>query len=140
MTTFQIILLFSGAAMIVNTAGIFVLSKNKAWTLKNKEYFMCFAAGVLIASPLISAFPNAVSKNIYAGIAALLGFMFMFTNNRIIQAKTKQKELAFGITALIGIGIHSFIDGVIYTVTFHVSPLLGIASGIGLVAHEFAEG
>jgi zinc and cadmium transporter len=116
------------------------MSRNETWTLKNKEYFMCFAAGVLITSPLISAFPNAVSKSIYAGIAALVGFMFMFISNRLIKAKTQQQELAFGITALLGIAIHSFVDGVIYSVTFHVSKIFGIAMGIGLVAHEFAEG
>lgn len=140
MTTFLYVLLFSVAAMLINTAGIFVMSKNEAWTLKNKEYFMCFAAGVLITSPLISAFPNAVSNNQYAGIAALIGFMFMFANNRLIKSKTKQQDLAFGITALLGIAIHSFVDGAIYSVTFHVSTLFGVASGIGLVAHEFAEG
>ncbi len=140
MTTFGIIAIFSSAALIVNTLGIWVMSRHREWTLKNKEYFMCFAAGVLIASPLIAAFPTAVTNNNLAGVAALVGFMFMFGNNRIIRAKTHQKELAFGITALLGIGIHSFVDGAIYSVTFHVSPLLGIAAGIGLVAHEFAEG
>lgn len=140
MTTFLYIFLFSMAAMLINTAGIFVMSRNEAWTLKNKEYFMCFAAGVLITSPLISAFPNAVLHNAYAGIAALAGFMFMFANNRLIKSKTKQQDLAFGITALLGIAIHSFVDGAIYSVTFHVSTIFGLASGIGLVAHEFAEG
>ncbi|MBN2300695.1 MAG: ZIP family metal transporter [Acholeplasmataceae bacterium] len=140
MTTFLYILLFSFAAMIINTTGIFVMQKNERWTLKNKEYFMCFAAGVLITSPLISAFPTAVSNNSYAGIAALLGFMFMFSVNRLIKSKTNQQELTFCITALLGIAIHSFVDGAIYSVTFHVSTIFGVASGIGLVAHEFAEG
>ena len=140
MNTLVLILIFSGAAMVVNTIGIFLMSKNEKWTLKNKEYFMCFAAGVLISAPLIVTFPNAVEKNNYAGLAALSGFLLIFITNRLIKWKTKQKELAFGITALIGIAIHSFVDGVIYSVTFHVSPIVGIASGIGLVAHEFAEG
>jgi len=140
MTTFVSVLIFSIAAMVVNTIGIFVMSKNEAWTLKNKGYFLCFAAGVLIASPLITAFPNAAQNNQYAGIAALGGFIFMFAINRLIKAKSPHSELAFGVTALLGIAIHSFVDGAIYSVTFHVSPLFGIAASIGLVAHEFAEG
>ncbi len=140
MTTFLWVLLFSMSAMVVNTIGIVVMRQHEAWTLRNKDYFMCFAAGVLITSSLIMAFPNAVSKSTYAGIAALVGFMLMFSVNRLIKHMTRQEELAFGVTALLGIAIHSFVDGVIYSVSFSVSPVIGIVSGIGLVAHEFAEG
>ncbi len=131
---------FALSAMIVNCAGIWVIYKNKEWAEKNKEYFMCFAAGVLISSPLIIAFPQAVGKNENAGLAALAGFVFMFFSNKLIKHKTKQEELAFGITAIEGIGIHSLVDGVIYAVTFSVSTFAGIMAGIGLVIHEFAEG
>jgi zinc transporter ZupT len=37
--------LFAISAMIVNTIGIWVVYKNRRWAEKNKEYFMCFAAG-----------------------------------------------------------------------------------------------
>lgn len=138
--TFVYISIFAVSAMIVNGAGIWAVYKNKDWVEKNKAYFMCFAAGVLITSPLIMALPSAFEKTHNAGIAALIGFIFMFFSNKFIKHKTKKKELAFGITAIQGIGIHSVIDGIIYTVTFSVSVLTGIMSGIGLVAHEFAEG
>ena len=105
-----------------------------------KTYLMCLAAGVLIASPLMFAFPKAITQNPYAWFAALIGFIFMFFSNEIIKRKTKQKSLAFGITAMEGIGIHSFIDGVIYSVTFSVSIIIGLVSWIGLILHEFAEG
>ena len=101
---------------------------------------MCFAAGMLISSPLILAFPEALAKNPNAGVAALAGFIFMFFSNRWIRYKTKQEELAFGIIAIEGIGIHSFMDGIIYCVTFSVSMVTGLLAGIGLVVHEFAEG
>ncbi len=139
-STFIYIFIFAIGAMIVNGIGIWSIYKNKSWVEKNKEYFMCFAAGVLITSPLIMALPHALEKNHDAGFAALIGFVFMFFSNKLIKHKTKQKELAFGITAIQGIGIHSIIDGITYTVTFSVSALTGIMSGIGLVAHEFAEG
>ena len=134
------IALFSFSAMLINSAGILVIYKNQRWADRAKEYCMCFAAGMLITSPLIMAFPQAIEKNSHAGIVALLGFLFMYFSNKIIKHKTKQKELAFGVTAVEGILIHSLIDGIIYTVTFSVSTAVGILSGMGLVVHEFAEG
>ena len=139
-TPFFMIAIFALSAMVVNTLGIFTIYKNKQWAEKNLEYFICFAAGVLISSPLIMAFPEAVEKNSKAGLAALAGFLFMFFSNKYIKYRTHQKELAFGITAVEGIAIHSLIDGVIYSVTFSVSIATGILAGIGLVVHEFAEG
>jgi zinc and cadmium transporter len=139
-STFTWIAIFAIGAAVVNGLGIWVIFKNKKWAEKAKTYFMCFAAGVLISSPLIIAFPQAIEKNSYAGYATLIGFLFMFFSNRLIKYKTKQKEIAFGITAVEGIGIHSFIDGIIYTVTFSTSILTGFLAGIGLVIHEFAEG
>ena len=137
---FMWVAIFAIGAMVVNTIGIWFVYKNIKWTEKTKQYFMCFAAGVLIASPLIMAFPQAVTQNKNAGLAALIGFLFMFFSNKLIKYKTNQKELAFGITAIEGIGIHSVFDGVIYSVTFSVSMMTGLLTGIGLVLHEFAEG
>lgn len=139
-STFTWITIFALSAMIVNTIGIWFVYRNKDWAEKYKEYFICFAAGVLIASPLIMAFPEAIGKNSNAGLAALGGFLFMFASNKLIVHNTDQAELAFGITALVGIGIHSFIDGVIYSVTFSSSISMGLIAGLGLVLHEFSEG
>jgi zinc and cadmium transporter len=138
--TFTWIAIFAISAAIINGLGILTIYKKKEWAEKAKAYFMCFAAGVLISVPLISAFPEAVEKNYYAGFFALLGFLFMFFSNKFIQYKTKQKSLAFGITAVEGIAIHSFVDGMIYAVTFSNSILTGFLAGTGLVIHEFAEG
>ena len=140
LTTFGGVTIVAFSAMLVNSIGIWVIYKNKAWAEKHKEYFICFAAGVLISSPLIIAFPQAIEKNDNAGLAALAGFIFMFFSNKFIKHITKQKELAFGITAIEGIAIHSFINGIIYAVAFNVSIITGILAGIGLVVHEFAEG
>lgn len=140
LTTFQWITLFAISAAIFNSIGIWVIFKYKKWAEKLKNYFMCFAAGVLISSPLIIAFPQAVIKNHNSGLMALGGFLFMFFSNKLIKDKTDQKELAFGITAIEGIGVHSFIDGIIYSVTFSVSVFTGLLASIGLVVHEFAEG
>ena len=132
--------IFAIGAMIINGIGILTMYRNREFAERNKVYFICFAAGVLITAPLVHIFPHAMVGNQYAGIAALVGFLFMYSSNKIIKLKTKEKELAFGITAIEGIGIHSFIDGIIYSVTFSVSTYTGILAGIGLATHEFAEG
>lgn len=139
-SNFKWIAIFAISAMVINSIGIFVIYKHKDWALANKEHFMCFAAGMLIASSLMVALPEAVSESKWAGLAALVGFIFMYFSSRIAQKVTNSKEAAFGVTALEGIGIHSFMDGVIYSVTFSHSVSTGILAGIGLVVHEFAEG
>ena len=139
-TTFLWIAGFAFLAALVNGLGILAILKYQEWAEKTKTYFMCFAAGMLISSSLILTLPNAARANSYAGIAALIGFLFMFFSNELIKRLTKEKELAFGVTAVEGIGIHSFIDGIVYTVTFNVSVLMGVISATGLIVHEFAEG
>jgi zinc and cadmium transporter len=139
-STFTWIAIFAISAAVINGLGILTIYKYKEWAESAKSYFMCFAAGVLISVPLMSAFPEAVEKNHNAGFFALFGFLFMFFSNKVIQHKTKQKSLAFGITAVEGIAIHSFVDGIIYAVTFSSSILTGFLAGTGLVIHEFAEG
>ncbi|MEA2005254.1 MAG: zinc/iron permease [Acidobacteriota bacterium] len=131
---------FAVLSTIVNGFGILAIYRYKEWAEKAKIYFMCFAAGLLSSVPLMVTLPKAIESNFYAGLSALLGFLFMFFSNKLIKYRTKKKELAFGITAAEGIGIHSLIDGVIYTITFKVSILVGVLSALGLVIHEFAEG
>lgn len=131
---------FALFAALVNSLGILAIFKYRKWAEKAKNYFMCFAAGILVSVPLTLALPRAIQKNFYAGFIALAGFLFMLFSNRVIGHYTKQKSLAFGITAAEGIGIHSFIDGIIYSITFQASILIGVLAGIGMVVHEFAEG
>ena len=140
MTTFFWIALYALLAMITNSIGIGLMYKKEKWAIRNKEHFMCFAAGILITSPLVVAFPEAVSMHDKAGIAALIGFLFMFFINKISKEVNEDRNIAFGVVSLVGIGLHSLIDGIIYSVTFNASLATGMLAGIGLVAHEFAEG
>ncbi len=139
-STFIYIAGFALASALINSLGILAIFRNREWAEKAKTYFMCFAAGMLVSTPLLLTLPTAIGKNFYAGFMALFGFLFMFFSNELIKRYTHKKTLAFGITALEGIGIHSFIDGIIYTVTFKISILVGVLAGTGLVVHEFAEG
>lgn len=134
------IALFAFLAAFVNALGIVMVFRHRERAEKIMTYLMCFAAGVLISTPLMLALPAAVEKSHNAGFFALAGFLFMFFSNRIIRHVTHEEALAFGITAAQGIAIHSFVDGVVYAVTFEASILLGVLSAGGLVAHEFAEG
>jgi len=138
--TFIYIASFALASALINSLGILAIFRNREWAEKAKTYFMCFAAGMLVSTPLLLTLPTAIGKNFYAGFMALFGFLFMFFSNEVIKHYTHKKTLAFGITAVEGIGIHSFIDGIIYTVTFKISILVGVLAGTGLVVHEFAEG
>ncbi|WP_336037322.1 ZIP family metal transporter [Halobacterium yunchengense] len=131
---------FAVVAAAVNSVGILVIFRRRAWAERTLPFLMCFAAGVLVTTPLVHALPNAVANNADAGLAALGGFLFMYLSNQVIKRRTGEETLAFGVTAAEGIGIHSLVDGVVYTVTFNVSLLTGVLAGTGLVVHEFAEG
>lgn len=131
---------FAIVAAVVNSAGILAIFQHREWAERSLPYLMCFAAGILITTPLVNALPNAISNNADAGFTALGGFLFMYLSNRVIKHRTGEETLAFGVTAAEGIGIHSLVDGVIYTVTFNISLLTGVLAGAGLVVHEFAEG
>ncbi len=131
---------FALLSAVINAIGIFTIVKYKHWAEKTKNYFMCFAAGILISTPLMLALPQALQKNAYAGFMAAGGFIFMVFSNKLIRYHAQKEDLAFGIVVAEGIGIHSFVDGVIYAVTFSVSILTGFLSATGLVVHEFAEG
>ncbi len=131
---------FAISAALVNSLGILTIFQFKDWAKRTKSYFICFAAGMLISTPLMLALPDALEKSNNAGFLALAGFLFMVFSNKLIRHQTKEEPLAFGVTAVEGIAIHSLVDGVIYVVTFEASVLIGIMTGIGLVVHEFAEG
>lgn len=131
---------FAIVAAIVNSTGIIAIFRHREWAEGSLPYLMCFAAGILLTTPLIHALPNAVVNNPDAGFSALGGFLFMYLSNQVIMRRTGEETLAFGVTAAEGIGIHSLVDGVVYTVTFNISLLTGILAGTGLVVHEFAEG
>jgi zinc transporter ZupT len=131
---------FAVVAALVNSTGIVAIFRHREWAERSLPYFMCFAAGILLTTPLVHALPNAIASNADAGLSALIGFVFMYLSNEMIKRHTGEETLAFGVTAAEGIGIHSLVDGVIYTVTFNISLLTGVLAGTGLVVHEFAEG
>lgn len=131
-------------AAIVTTIGIVVIRRFEPWGRRNTTYFICFAAGVLIAVSFLHIIPTAIAMNVRAPIYLLAGYMFMHVMNRFVTAyvcdKPETEGYAIGVIPMLGIGFHSFIDGVIYSVTFAVSTYTGVLTAIGMVLHEFPEG
>ncbi len=137
---FYWIAMFAVVAALVNSMGIVAISQRQKWAERSLPYLMCFAAGILVTTPLVHALPKAVGNNASAGFSALAGFLFMYLSTETIERHTGEETLTFGVTAAEGIGIHSLVDGVVYTVTFNISLLTGVLAGSGLIIHEFAEG
>jgi phosphatidylserine synthase len=107
--TFFWIALFAILAAIINWLGIFILYRYRNWAIQSKPYFICFAAGVLISTPLMLALPQAIEKNFYAGFTALLGFLFMFFSNGLfwisycygLHKLTPLNDLIFYLTIML---------------------------------------
>jgi len=134
------ITIFAIISLLINTLGIYAVYKKANLNENTKNYFLCFAAGVLITTPLVIILPHSIECSQKGGLFALFGFLFMFSASKILRTHFDDKDMAFGITAAIAMGIHSLIDGIVYSVTFKITLLAGIASGIGIVAHKFADG
>jgi ZIP family zinc transporter len=135
----------SMAAAIVTSLGIATIRRYADWGQRNTAYFMCFAAGVLIAASFLHIIPKALSLNAHAPAWLLTGFLGMHVFNRFLTAfvcekDPGRKDYALGLLPMVGIGFHSFIDGVIYSIAFSVSLLTGYLATIGMVLHEFPEG
>ena len=134
----------SSLAAVVTSIGIYTIRHFKIWGEKNSIYFVCFAAGVLIAVSFLHIIPKSFEMNPNAPMYLLLGFLSMHLFNRFITAFVCDKKpdslYAIGLVPMLGIGIHSFIDGFIYSITFSVSIFTGALAATGMVLHEFPEG
>ena len=142
--TFWTALGASTLAAVVTTAGIYTIRHFEGWGRRNSIYFICFAAGVLIAVSFLHIIPKSFEMNPNAPVFLLVGFLSMHLFNRFITAfvceKRAERDCGIGLTPMLGIGIHSFIDGFIYSITFTVSIFTGVLAATGMVLHEFPEG
>ena len=111
---------------------------------RNTTYFICFAAGVLIAASFLHIIPKSLSMNAAAPTWLLVGFLALHLFNRFVTAfvcerNPESKDYAIGVIPLLGIGFHSFLDGFIYSIAFNVDILTGSLATLGMVLHEFPE-
>jgi zinc and cadmium transporter len=141
---FWIALAASLMAAAFTTAGIAAIRRFEKWAQQNSAYFVCFAAGVLIAASFLHIIPKSIEMNVQAPIYLLLGYVGLHVFNHFVTAYVCERRpegpSPLGLVALAGIGLHSFIDGVIYSVTYTVSVFTGLLATTGMVFHEFPEG
>jgi len=141
---FWIALIASGLAATVTSAGIYTIRRFEKWAQQNSTYFLCFAAGVLIAASFLHIIPKAFAMNAQAPVFLLGGYLILHLFNRFITAyvceKDPEAQFALGLVAMLGIGFHSFIDGFIFSIMFTVSIFTGVLATMGMILHEFPEG
>ncbi|MBB3185484.1 ZIP family zinc transporter [Halomonas fontilapidosi] len=143
--TFWTALVTSLLAALVTSLGIYTIRRFADWGERNTTYFMCFAAGVLVAASFLHIIPRALAMNPDASAWLLVGFLGLHLFNRFLTAfvcerRPDGRDVAIGIVPMLGIGFHSFIDGFIYSIAFTVSVLTGYLATVGMVLHEFPEG
>ena len=143
--TFWMALATSTLAAFVTSLGIFTIRRFSGWGQRNTTYFMCFAAGVLIAASFLHIIPKSFSMNPRAPVWLLVGFLGLHLFNRFLtsfvcEKDPDKKDYVIGIVPMIGIGFHSLLDGFIYSIAFTVSILTGFLTTMGMVLHEFPEG
>lgn len=131
-------------AALVTAVGIYTIRHFEVWGRKYSIYFVCFAAGVLIAVSFLHIIPKSFELSPYAPGYLLGGFVLMHLFNRFITAfvcdRGTNPTYGIGLVPMIGIGFHSFIDGFVYSITFTVSIFTGVMAATGMVLHEFPEG
>lgn len=134
----------SGLAAVVTTCGIITVRRFGDWAQRSSAYFMCFAAGVLLAVSFLHIMPQSLAMNLQAPVYLFGGYLCMYLLNRFLTAyvcdKPQTSDYALGLVPLLGIGFHSFLDGVIYSIGFSVSLYTGAFVAFGMVLHEFPEG
>ena len=134
----------STAGALVTLIGVLAVRCWEAWAREHKIWFVSFAAGVLIAVPLLHLVPEslAMARNAPAGLFA--GFVLMHLLDRFVSSKVcgrpEEAQRALALMPLVGIGLHSLLDGIVYSVGFSVGPVTGLLMAIGMVLHEFPEG
>jgi zinc transporter ZupT len=135
----------STLAAFVTSVGIYILRRFADWGQRNTTYFMCFAAGVLVAASFLHMIPKSFAMNPHAPIWLLAGFLGLHLFNRFLTAfvcekDPDRKDYVIGVVPMVGIGFHSFVDGFIYSIAFTVSIFTGYLATIGMVLHELPEG
>ena len=143
-STFWTAFAASVLAALVTATGIYTIRHFEAWGRKYNIYFVCFAAGVLIAVSFLHIIPKSFEMSLHAPAYLLGGFVLLHLFNRFITAFVCERgadpHYSIGLVSMLGIGFHSFIDGFVYSITFSVSIFTGGLAAIGMVLHEFPEG
>jgi zinc transporter ZupT len=90
--TFWTALRTSLLAAFVTSLGIYTIRRFAAWGQRNTAYFMCFAAGVLIAASFLHIIPTSFAMNPQAPIWLLVGFLGLHLFNRFLTAFVCERD------------------------------------------------
>ncbi len=150
MNTLPIILSVIIAFAATISAGVFV---NK---LKSHIGIVCaFTAGFLIALSLFDLLPDIVKIAPQTQISlftlwptAILGFVFLFSLDRVFSRFHKEKHMMNKISVQPRIGLlstlefcsHGFLEGIAIGVSFQLQFGLGIFIAVAVVSHDFCDG
>lgn len=114
-------------------------------TEKVSDYFVSFAAGVLLATAFLDIFPEAHQAGPQTDIflPALLGVVTFFFMEKFIvwfhHHDGTHNLHPSTLLILLGDGIHNFFDGLAIATTFLTNPALGITTTIAIAAHEIPQ-
>ena len=139
------ILLATGAISLISLIGVFVLSRAKSFGDKSTGRLVSFAAGVLLATSILSVLPEAFEGLAYT-IALkwfLIGIVGAFLIENILwwhhhHSDTHNVDPTASLI-IFGDGVHNFIDGLAIAAAFIVHPSLGLTATIAIAAHEIPQ-
>jgi len=130
----------------ISLIGLTLLSIKTRTNKNMSNYFVSFAAGVLLATAILNVLPESLEHLPIE--TALTWFMY-----GIIAAFLLERSLLWyhhhhedthdinptSLLVIVGDGIHNMIDGLSIAAAFIVSPALGITTTIAIAAHEIPQ-
>lgn len=129
---------------LITAAGIFAVRAKAQTARRHEGWFVAFAAGILIAVPLLHLVPESIERSGSAPAGLLGGYLLFYLLGRFVAARVcgdpHEAPRALGLIAVAGIGLHSFLDGMVLAVGFGAGDETGLLTAAGLVLHEFPEG
>jgi zinc and cadmium transporter len=144
MNTLLSIFIANAAVSLLSLVGVFTLSLQKHQR-KLTQYFVSFAAGVLLSSAFLNIIHEALEDQEPFPIllTILIGMSFSFLMERFVlwfhhHDDTHQIHPS-AYLVIIGDAIHNFIDGLAIAATFLVNPAVGVATTFAVAAHEIPQ-
>ena len=114
-----------------------------------------FAAGVLIAVPLLDLLPETFKLAVDANVSindvmylTVLGFILLFVLDRYLslhnpgdsKKQSYKRQKRGGVFATSQLTAHSFVDGLAIGFTFQFEFEAGLIVAVAVICHDFADG